>query len=411
MAVVIIEPSSSGVALVEAAHRQGKSIHVLSADTGDRRVGADVRRLAASVVQVETNHFDAVRAAVHSIAGMDRIEALIPGFEYMVEASAAIAGELGLPGLTPDAAQRSRNKLKMRDALRLHGLAIPAYAAINAADDAEQAARQVGFPAVLKPIDACGSLMVRRVDSAEQLHAALRDAGSGVSDMGRRVDGRMLLEGYVTGREFSLEGFVGADGAHVVAITEKILGPEPYFVEMGHVVEANVAEPERKAMEAYVLEAVRAVGLTLGVFHAEVRLSPAGPVLMEIAARLGGDRIYRLVELAKGVSLPDVMVQTYCAEHVTSQSVQSSSRGVAGVRFLTLGDANRFSAIDGLDDVRAMPGCQEAALYYAPGDHVADASDFRCRIGHVLFTAPDRATLEDRLRHAIGKIRVRPLAA
>ncbi|MEX3845996.1 MULTISPECIES: ATP-grasp domain-containing protein [Paraburkholderia] len=89
----------------------------------------------------------------------------------------------------------------------------------------------------------------------------------------------------------------------MLAVTEKILGPEPYFVEMGHVVDATLDERDPARLSAYVETVARQIGLTLGVFHAEVRMTRDGPTLIEIAVRLGGDRIYRLVELAKSISI------------------------------------------------------------------------------------------------------------
>ncbi|CAD6562727.1 hypothetical protein ACFQ3P_38945 [Paraburkholderia sabiae] len=56
------------------------------------------------------------------------------------------------------------------------------------------------------------------------------------------------------------------------------------------------------------------MGLTLGVFHAEARITRDCPALIEIAARLGGYRIYRLVELSKSLSLPEVMIRSHLGD-------------------------------------------------------------------------------------------------
>jgi biotin carboxylase len=409
MNIAIVEPSSSGTALIEADRKLGKSVHAFSADTGDRLLGEHIRHNIASLTRVETNDPGDVYKAVSRLHAAIGLKAIVPGFEYVVDVTAAVAERMGLPGLPVQAARCTRNKLSIRHAMRYRGLAGPAYAAITGPEDLESAAAHVGFPAVLKPVDGSGSLMVRRVDDIKELRNAYRKmTQQRLVDMGRTVGMCAMLESYIAGREFSIEGVVNSDGPHVVAVTEKLLGPEPYFVEMGHVVEADIRADERAALVAYVTNAVRAIGLTLGVFHAEARLSDSGPVLMEIAARLGGDRIYRLVELAKSISLPELMIRSYCGENCPIR-VDAERHQVAGVRFLTLeGSTDRFEFVHGVDQVRTMGGCQKTEIYYESGHRIPAAVDFRGRIGHVLFTAPDRTALEERLQRAGSAVRFLP---
>src|SRR5207249_7492479 len=103
--------------------------------------------------------------------------------------------------------------------------------------------------------------------------------------------GGVLIEEYVEGPEYSVEGFMDGGSVRVACITSKFLGPEPHFVEAGHVVPGSISEPERRRVVAYVGRVVAALRLDRGPFHAELRCTPHGPLLIEIAARLGGDRI------------------------------------------------------------------------------------------------------------------------
>ncbi|NUY05878.1 ATP-grasp domain-containing protein [Paraburkholderia sp. JPY169] len=397
VAIVVVEPVSSGTALIAAAQRLGHPVHVFCADT--RIVPPTHLRTVASLTSVDTGSADDVAAAVRTVGGID---ALVPGFEYAVDVVAQTAAQLGLPHLAPEAAALTRDKYRSRQRLSMAGLAVPRFAPIAKRGDVARAAAHVGFPAVVKPVDGCGSLLVRRVDSLAQLHATIDSvAHRSVPDMGREVGQAMMLEQYLDGPEYSVEGYVGPLGPRMLAITEKILGPEPYFVEMGHVVDATLDDRDRARLSAYVETVAREIGLTLGVFHAEVRMTRDGPTLIEIAARLGGDRIYRLVELAKSISLPEVMLRSYLGEWDPAPGYRHGrSTRVSGVRFLAPEAAGPFVGVSGLDNVRAQPGFQEAEIYPRIGDWVSPPTDFRGRVGHVLFTAPDRPTLERRLNDA-----------
>jgi len=409
MIIIIVEPMSSGVALVEAARQMGETVFIFVQD--EQQISAVCRHLASAVVVVDTNDVQAIVCAARRIeenaqSADDKIRAILPGFEYVVDVVARSAVQLGLPHLSVQAAALTRNKFASRERLKAKGLDVPRYALISDLAELERVASEVGFPAVIKPVDGCGSLLVRRVDSLAQLRSVLVDPiNTGFLDMGKQIGSQLLLEEFLVGREFSIEGYIDQDQPHVVAVTEKQLGPEPFFVEMGHVVPALLQSNEQQVLVTYIEEVARAIGLDLGVFHAEARITERGPILIEIAARLGGDCIYRLVELTHGLSLPKTMIRSYCAmlEPALIDPLYQR-RGVAGIRFLSFDGSGRFGAASGLDQVRAMDGCEDVDLYFQAGDDIPELTDFRGRIGHILFWADDRSLLDARLIQAESNI-------
>jgi biotin carboxylase len=362
MTCVVIEPASSGVELVRAALELGHPVAVLTGSHGEAQAIEACRNAGARILAAQTNDRDAVRAAV---ARIPDAAAVMPGIEYAVETTAYVARERGLPGIGLDTAKRFRDKLEMRRALAVAGIPVPRFADL---DDAPEAIAAVGFPAVVKPVDACGSLGVRRVDNAAALARIARsNTRKTIIDLGRAVGQRWMTESYIAGTEYSLEGIVTRQGPRVVAVTRKLLGLEPYFVEIGHLVEADLAPHERDALVYHVQTAVAALGLELGVFHAEARLSPDGPRIIEIAARLGGDRIPGLVTYATGVSLARLAVRSYLEGPIDAACIVRTSARVAGVRFFT----NRRPR------------------------------DFRDRIKHVVCVAENHAQLQARLAEAV----------
>ncbi|MET9779204.1 ATP-grasp domain-containing protein [Streptomyces sp. NPDC006367] len=115
----------------------------------------------------------------------------------------------------------------------------------------------------------------------------------------------VLVEEYLRGPEISVECVVqGRGDVHIAAVTRKQLGPEPAFLETGHLVDADDPLLDDQVLRRIVTEAIKAVGVSSGILHVEVRLTSQGPHIIEINARLGGDLVPRLVHLATGVSLP-----------------------------------------------------------------------------------------------------------
>jgi biotin carboxylase len=416
MHVLILEPLSSGTALVQAARRMGLGAIVFTANQGERQLSAECKEWATSATTVDTYDGEAVFRAAEQLHRDVNLQAVIPGFEYCVDVAAKTAARLGLPHLPEVAATAARNKFVCRERLKAAGLNVPRYALMHTPTDIEVSAKAVGFPAVLKPTDGGGSLFVQRVDSILELRRAFESFSPGLFDVGHFVGAPFLLEEFLEGPEFSIEGYIDRGQPHVLAVTEKHLGEAPCFVEMGHVVEAAISVDERREMVKYVEQVTRAIDLRLGAFHAEARITTRGPVLIEINCRLGGDRIVRLVELAKGISLPAAMVRSYCGLEILQENISLGQRhGVAGVRFLSMAGSavmgNVMGNVKGMEEVRAMPGCEEVEMYFRAGEKVPALTDFRGRVGHVLFTADNRSALDERLRQAEKRIQILPQQA
>ncbi|SIT43577.1 hypothetical protein BN2475_440036 [Paraburkholderia ribeironis] len=124
------------------------------------------------------------------------------------------------------------------------------------------------------------------------------------------------------------ESFTAADTASPSAVAAAACAisadaiAEPHFVEMGHIVEASLASEHRTALVAYVEKVAARISLNLGVVHPETRLTRDGAVLIQIAAQLGGYRIYRLVDLSKSISLPEVMIRSQSRRYQPSAPVR-----------------------------------------------------------------------------------------
>lgn len=403
--MVLLEPESSGLGLVDAAARLGFAVQVLDRRPLDEAPPALSRAVAEGAVRharLDTRDVDAVGRAAAAVAGRGDVRAVVPGFEYAVDTAAVVAARLGLPGLAPGRARALRDKRLMKQALEraevpvARWLALPDGGAVDGATARAVDAR-CGYPAVVKPVDGCGSVLVRRVDNPDELrrHAALARRRP-VADLGRVVGRRLLVEAYVAGPEVSVEGFVAGGDVVVAAVTAKRLGPEPNFVEVGHAVEAALPAAERARLVDVTVRAVRALGITVGGFHLEARLTPSGPVVMEVGARLGGDRIPTLVALARRWDLHDAVVRSFVGLPVPARAAGRDR--VAAVRFFTSPATARLRGTDGLvARVARVAGCREVELYVPEGARVGPATDFRHRFGHAVVVAAGRAALEDRL--------------
>ncbi|RDD61930.1 ATP-grasp domain-containing protein [Ferruginivarius sediminum] len=395
--VIVIEPSPGGLALVEAGKAHGKHVVLLASAQAGEKVRAAAKAQGAEIVDVDTNDVDAVLEACRSLAGTHEVEAVVPGMDYYVQAAAKSAQALGLPGLSPDLARRLRNKYEVRRMVAEAGVATPSFALVGDDEsDVENAAAITGFPAVLKPVDASGSLGVQRVDDLEELQKIVaKRREKALVDVGRRVGEAWMLESYLDGPEYSVEGVIADNGPLVLTVTKKRLGPEPYFIEVGHVVGDALPAELQRALSDYTRQVMVALGLPLGVFHAEVRHTSQGPMLIEVNVRLPGDRITRLVELACGFSLPSALLRSHLHGPLPAAECGTSANGLAGVSFVTAADVKQAPNDVELEALRDQPWVDELEFAGMPENPCCAA--FRERLGHVVCTAESAAELDERL--------------
>ena len=209
---------------------------------------------------------------------------------------AALACEaLGLPGHPPAAARASGNKLETRRRFAAAGLPGPAFCEVML-DSALDAVRPgFEFPCVVKPLALSGSRGVIRADDPGTLHAALERVQRLLSraDIRERrypSDDRVVLEAFIPGREYAVEGVVEDGTLRVLAVFDKPNPLDgPFFEESIYVTPSAQSAAEQRRMEQAVADAVGALGLRHGPVHAECRVNEVGVFVLEVAARpIGG---------------------------------------------------------------------------------------------------------------------------
>lgn len=247
--------------------------------------------------------------------------------EFALETSCAIARELGIAGADMDT-KYFRNKYMMRRKLSRAGMRMPAFAIAEDYETAASWMRDHRWPVVVKPVDFAGSASVTLVSKFSELKNAVECA--------QRVSfsSACLLEEYLPGAEISVETVTFSPGVHrTLGITEKQLGPLPRFVELGHVFPAKLDDHTGRRIIDEVNTALDVLGMRRGSSHAELRLTPDGPTIVEIAGRLGGDFIPRLVCESTGAN--PYLVELEAISGLHSWDYYRPATRTAAVRFLT----------------------------------------------------------------------------
>jgi len=379
-----------------------------AAALGLRTVAVDANPMAPGMALADARYvldiFDAV--AIEEIARAEKIAGVMTlCTDAPVRTVAAVAAALGLPALSPAAAANATDKRLMRKALLANGAPVPGFCGVESIGAALAAADALAYPLALKVPCSSGSRGVYRVDTPGDLANRIVQARE------YQPHGDLLLEEWMDGPEVSVEGVCCGGRVHVIQVTDKLLFPGAFPVEAGHSQPSRLSATTVAQIRAATEAGVRALGLNYCAFHAELKITRDGPKIVEIGARLGGDRIStHLTPLSTGVNLVRAAIQIAVGQ--APDIVPSMARGAA-VRYFHAADCGTVERVEGLDDISSLPGLE--LLYAAserdgplrPGFVIGEIRSSLDRYGHVLFSGDSAVQASERAEQAASMVKFR----
>jgi len=273
----------------------------------ERHLGVDVAPFHTFVDRAVT----AVRACGLTFDGIGTIEEFAGGF------TSRIAENLRLPFHTISAADSARDKHRARELCAAAGIAGPRFARVESEADLEAAAREVGWPCVLKPVSGVGSVQAFRIRDLDDLRSRFRETLSEVQrerDRSASLDsdrgwfdlmwsGRpaFVLESWIEGRKYDVDVLL-EDGRLVYGHATddlELCG----LRDIRRVAPSGLDDSAERALVDHAAACVRALGFRDGAFNVEVKRAPEGPRTVEVNGRLGGYSTVDIHEAVWGIDL------------------------------------------------------------------------------------------------------------
>ncbi|WP_371648807.1 MULTISPECIES: ATP-grasp domain-containing protein [unclassified Streptomyces] len=358
---------------------------------------------AHNVLTADTNEVGTLLPLVERAHGVLGFDGVITSCDYYLPTAARIAGRLGLPGPSSAAVENACRKDATRRVLAEAGVPGPRYAVCADWAEAAGAAREIGYPLVLKPVDLCAGMFVRRVDDESDLARAYRAlADFTVNARGQRREPVVLLEELLRGPEVSVETVSFAGTAQVVGVTDKSVGGAPAFIETGHMFPAALAAADAEAAAETAVQALKALGLDGVVAHTEIKLTADGPRVVEVNPRPAGNRITELVRHVTGVDLAAACVDVALGREPDLRR-RATGLHSAAIGFLVPDTEGVLESIDGADDVRTATDVLEIQLA-EPGTAVKEAGSNNEYLGHVMAGDAEGLAARDRVETLLSAL-------
>jgi hypothetical protein len=395
-----------GVELVFATDR----CHVLDDPWQDGAVPIRFHDEGASVVAI----LDAARAR--------RIDGIIALGDRPTVIAARVGLALTLPGHPPAAAAAARDKQRTRERLRDAGLPVPWFLASRIDVNPRDLADRLLFPCVIKPVALSGSRGVIRADDPggfliafERLRALLQLPE--IRAERSEAHDRILVEGFIPGREFAVEGLLHHGALDVLALFDK---PDPldgpFFEETIYVTPSSVPADVETTIADAVARAAAAIGLRHGPIHAECRLNGRGVFVLEVAARpIGGlcSRALRFEEREekeereeREVGKPLISLEELLLRHALGEPPDAWSREprASGVMMIPIPGRGVFRGVSGVEEAGRVDGVDQVVVTAKDDQLLVPLPEGASYLGFIFARGETRDAVEQSLRIAHGRL-------
>lgn len=235
---------------------------------------------------------------------------------------------------------------------------------------------------VLKPLWGTGSRYVTRAEGrADALMACRRmfaemagDPALGPATLGGRAWNprrQILIEGFIDGDEFSIEGYIAGGTVQVLLIQEKLRWRTDValpFETLNLAPTPNLSSEEYQRLERATAAALFDLGLDNTFFHVEVKQDAGRVGIVEINPRLGGGSVPAMLDDWFGTDVRPLALRLGLGE--APPLFGPGREGFLAGVFVNAREAGVFSHLKGVEWCRARPQFAFETFYRRRGETI-----------------------------------------
>jgi biotin carboxylase len=384
--VVIVDGSSTGALLAPAFRRKGyECIHVQSAPEPPAVLRGAARFRDDDYVR-NVIHDGDLHRTVAALTAEDLL-CVVAGVEPAVELADALSHSLSLPGNASATAAARRDKFEMVQALQRAGLRTIPTTRTRSPDEALLwIVSNGGLPAVVKPPKSGGTDGVTLCLSEEDVRQAfmkLLDRRN-VWDL---VNDALVVQKYMPGKEYVVDT-ASRGGRHCVTDIW-VYGKRVSQNGASFVYDHAWLLPSQGELQddlcSYAAAALDALGVRYGAAHCEIIVDEAGPVLIEVGARLCGGMVPVLCAAALGSGQLEATVEAYAdPDAFDRRAAHPYLLTKQALRVLLISNVEgTLQEFPLMQELSALPSFHDAQIALRPGDHISKTTNFYTHPGKV----------------------------
>ena len=350
--------------------------------------------------------FEEPVSAAQAIARQRDIEGIVAVGDRPAYIAALAAAKLDIPYNSANSVSACRDKFLARERFRAAELLVPEYHRVPIR---EGPGKPPSYPCVLKPLGLSASRGVIRANNPAEFTAAFYRIERLLSDpdiarLRDEQDRFIQVESFIPGREFAVEGILTAGRFRALAIFDK---PDPldgpFFEETIYVTPSRESVEVQREIVETAETAIRALGLTHGPVHAEMRANTRGVWMLEVAARPIGGLCSRVLP-----GLEELILRHAAGEDVSNAHLPGDA---AGVMMIPIPREGIYADVAGLEAAQEVDWIEDVIITAKQGQKLVPLPEGSSYLGFIFARGNDPAAVEQALRKSHQKLEFRILAA
>lgn len=301
--VMVLGAGYTQIPLIRAAKRMGCGVAVVSIAgnypafaEGDVSIYADISSEEAVIEAARNYQPDGIATC---------------GLDLAMRAIGAANEALGLHGPGYEAAQRSGNKWKMKEAFSRAGVQTAKWFRIGNEKELEEALKELSLPVMIKAVDLMGSRGIYRCDTREE---ALESYKKTMSETGKDY---CLVEEYIEGKLFGAEGMVADGKLQFLLLNNTETFHSTTDTPIGHSIPFVEEEELREQVREQVEKGIRALGLDDCPINCDLINRNGKAYIVEMTGRSGATGLSEIVGTWFGIDYYEAIVAVALGEDVT----------------------------------------------------------------------------------------------
>lgn len=369
--------------VIKAAHEQG--YYVITADYLPDNIAHQYSDEYVNVSIID-------KEAVLKVAREKEIDGIMSfGVDPGVIAASYVQNQMGLPSFGPfESVEILQHKDKFRAFLAENGFNVPWAFGFSSETEAWDAREKFTYPLIVKPTDSAGSKGCTRVDSEEELIAAIQYAFKFT------ISGHIILEEFLEKKgcssdtdSYAQDGqlkFVSFSAQRFDANAVNPYTPSAYSWP------STFTKEEEEYLTSEIQRLITLLGMKTSVFNIEVRVATNNkPYIMELTPRGGGNRLCEMLRYATGVD----MITAITRAMVGDEPEVIEQKPYNGHWAEVILHADSDGEFVGLDIDSSLPAeVVEKDVWVKPGDRVRGFEGANDAIGTLVLKFNNKDVLE-----------------
>lgn len=343
------------------------------------------------------NVFD--KESVLKKAVQSRVEAVVSDQnDTMMPTVAFLAEKMCLPGNSTSVVNAYCNKNVFRENCDKLGIPVPKHVSVRKDDDLHSGVLSCAFPWMIKPADSQSSLGVSKVNSNEEVNAALTHAFQ------YSKTGSAIIEEFFSGNELVAEGFIykgkyynlGFADRRYFALEDVFIPSQTLFPSLApQCVLDRIIECESR-MAGYTSP-------SFAIVHSEYLYDAQTGEIRVVESALRGGGVYissHLIPMYSGIDINDVLLDCAIGKQIDMETILSRKIDRASGYVCFYLPEGEVKSISGIEEIQSAPGVVMADFH---GIEIGLKTQLMThkgqRLGPILISGANREDLESKIAH------------